>query len=150
AALAAVLFSIDTYISGRADYYKTLADCEVRKFETLEFQNIEKEISAANEELARLVAFYEKQPLIAPIFKKISEIVPEEIYLNSLSLNPNKDKKDRFQVSMTGHSETREALLEFKKNLESDLIFQGIYFPPSDWVKPSDINFSASFEISHD
>ncbi len=146
-AFSLVLFSVNIYLAGEVLGYKILIDCEQQKFATLEVQNIEKEIGAINQNLTTLGAFYKGQPRITILFQKISEIVPEEIYLNSLSLNPNKDKKDRFQVSLTGHSKTREALTGFKKSLESESGFQGIYFPPSSWVKSSDINFSASFEM---
>ncbi|MFH1423360.1 MAG: PilN domain-containing protein [Candidatus Nealsonbacteria bacterium] len=148
ATFSLVLFSVNIYLAGEVRGFKILVDCEQQKSATLEAQNIEKEISAVNQNLTTLAAFYEGQSRITELLQKISEIIPEGIYLNSLSLNPNKDKKDRFQISLTGHSGTREALLDFKKSLESKSSFQGVYFPPSSWVKPSDINFSASFEMT--
>lgn len=148
AALSLILFSVNIFLAGHVQGYKILVDYERQKSATAEAQNTEKEIGAVNQKLTKLDAFYGSQPRIATLFQKISEIIPEEIYLNSLSLNPNKDRKDRFQVSLTGHSATREALLNFKKSLESDSSFQGVYFPPSNWVKPLDINFSASFEMT--
>ncbi len=146
-ALSLVLFSVNIYIAGQVASYKIIINYEQQKSATTEVQNIEKEISAVNQNFAALGEFYKRQPRITELLQKISEIIPEAIYLNSLSLNPNKDKDDRFQVSLTGHSETREALLGFKKSLESESGFQGIFFPPSNWMKPSDINFSASFEM---
>lgn len=142
-----ILFSINIYLKGEVASFKILTDYEQQKSMTLEAKNIEKEISALNKNFAELDLFYKEQPQTAALFQKISEIITEEIYLNSLSLNPNKDKKNSFQISLTGHSDTREALLDFKKNLESEQTFQSIYFPSSSWVKPLDINFSASFEI---
>ncbi|MFH1780649.1 MAG: PilN domain-containing protein [Candidatus Nealsonbacteria bacterium] len=147
-ALSLVLFAIKIDLAGKVAGYQTLLDCEWQKSVTSEVQNIEKEINAVNQNLKELDVFYKEQSPVTPLFQKISELIPEEIYLNSMSLSPNQEKKDHFQVSLTGHSQTREALLELKKSLESQPVFQGIYFPPSNWVKPSDINFSASFEMS--
>ncbi len=147
-ALSLVLFSVNIYLAGEVQGYKTIVDYEQQKSATMEAQNVEKQINAVNQKLTTLDAFYDRQPHITELLQKISEIIPEEIYLNSLSLNPDQDKKDRFSVSLTGHSKTREALLEFKKSLESESIFQGIYFPPSNWTKPSDINWSCSFEMT--
>jgi len=146
--LSLVLFSINIYLAGEVAGYNILVDYERQKSVTLEAQNIEKEVAAVNQNLTELGEFYEEQPRITTLFRKISEIIPDQIYLNSLSLGPNKEKSDRFQVSLTGHSDTREALLDFKKSLESESGFQGVYFPPSNWTKPSDINFSASFEVN--
>ncbi|KKT17465.1 MAG: hypothetical protein A2654_01380 [Candidatus Nealsonbacteria bacterium RIFCSPHIGHO2_01_FULL_43_31] len=143
-----VLFSLNIYLAGEVAGLKILVDYEQQKSLTLEAKNVEKEISAINQNLAELDAFYQRQPRVAALFQRISEIVPEEIYLNSLSLDFSKGKNDRFQVSLTGRSVTREALLNFKKILESESGFQGIYFPSSSWVKPSDINFSVSFELA--
>lgn len=144
--LSLVLFSINVYLAGETASYKILIDYEQQKSTTLEAQNTEKEIGEINKQLAALHAFYQGQPKINELLKKISELIPEEAYLNSLSLDPIEG--DGFRVSLTGHSETREALLELKKSLESDQVFKGIYFPPSNWVKPSDVNFSASFEMT--
>ncbi|MFH1575358.1 MAG: PilN domain-containing protein [Candidatus Nealsonbacteria bacterium] len=146
-ALSLILFSVNIYLSGRVFSHNILVDLEQQRSATMGAQNIEKEIRAINQNLEALDEFYEEQQNITILFQKISEIIPEGTYLNSLSLSPDKDKKDRFKVSLTGHSETREELLDFKKSLESESGFQGIYFPPSNWVKSSDINFSASFEI---
>ena len=142
-----VLFAVNIYLAGQVQGFKILVGYEQQKSVTPEAQKIGKEIIAVNQNLTELNALYKGQPRITELFQKISEIIPEEIYLNSLSLDPNENKRDRFQVSLTGHSETREALLNFKKSLESKSDFQGVYFPPSNWVKPLDINFSASFEM---
>lgn len=145
-AFSLVLFSINVYLAGETSSYKILIDYEQQKSSTLEAQNTEKEIGEINKRLESLNAFYLGQPKITELLRKISELIPEEIYLNSLSLDPVEG--DGFRVSLTGYSKTRETLLEFKKNLESDQVFKGIYFPPSNWVKPSDVNFSASFEMT--
>ena len=144
--LSLVLFSVNVYLAGETASYKILVDYEQQKSATSEAQNTEEEISKINEKLAALSTFYQGQPGITELFQKISEIIPEAVYLNSLSLDPIKG--DGFRVSLTGYSGTREVLLSFKKSLESDPIFKGIYFPPSNWVKPIDINFSTSFEMT--
>lgn len=146
-ALSSILFSIKIYISGQAEGCRTLVNFEQQKSATPEAQNIKEEINLTNQNLSELAAFYKRQPRLTELLKEISDLIPEGIYLSSLSLNPNQAEKGKFQVSLTGHSDDRDLLLGFKKSLESELSFQGIYFPPSNWVKPEDINFSASFEI---
>lgn len=146
-AFSLVMLSVKIYLNGEVEGYKILVDYEQQKSATTEAQNIEKEINSINRKLAGLSSFYQQQPRITELLEEISNIIPQGIYLTSLSLDPNQDKQGRFKVSLTGHSENRDVLLDFKNSLESESGFQGIYFPPSNWVKAEDINFSASFEI---
>jgi len=146
--LSLVLFSVNTYLAGEVAGFQILVDYEQQKSLTMETQDIKKEIGVVNQKFAELNTFYKGQPRTTALFRKISEIIPEGIYLNSLSLNPSKDGNNRFQVSLIGHSDTRETLLGLKKSLDEGSDFQGVYFPPSNWVKPVDINFSASFEMT--
>lgn len=146
--LSLILFSVKTYVFGEVESQKILIDQEQQKSQTLAAQNLEQEIILVNQELLKINSFYKEQPNFTELFKKISSYVPQEIYLNSMSLERRKGDSGGFQLSLTGNSQTRESLLEFKSNLESDSKIQGVYFPPSSWVKPEDINFSASFEIA--
>ena len=146
-ALSLILFSIKIYLSGKAEGYSILVNFEQQKSNTLETQNIEKEINLTNQNLSELTTFYKQQPRLTELLKEISNLIPEGTYLTSLSLDPNQGEQGRFQVSLTGHSDDRDLLLGFKKSLESEPGFQGVYFPPSNWVKPEDINWSCSFEI---
>ena len=121
---------------------------EQQKSKTLEAQDIEREINLINQNLSNLSSFYDRQPNLTELLGKISHIISDDMYLNSMSLKPNGEDGDKFQVLLTGYSPTREILLDFKKKLEVEPDFQGIYFPPSNWVKPIDINFSTTFEVS--
>lgn len=148
ATFSLILFSVRIYISGQAESQRILLNLEQQKSKTLEVQDIEREIKLINQNLSNLSSFYDRQPNLTELLGKISYIVSVDMYLNSMSLKPNGGDGDKFQVSLTGYSPTREILLDFKKKLEVEPDFQGIYFPPSNWVKPVDINFSATFEIT--
>ena len=146
--LSLILFSVRIYVSGQAESQRILLSLEQQKSKTLEAQNIEREINLINQNLSNLSSFYDRQPNLTELLGKISHIISADMYLNSMSLKPNGGDGDRFQVLLTGYSPTREILLDFKKKLEVEPSFQGIYFPPSNWVKPVDINFSAIFEVT--
>lgn len=145
--LSLVLFAVKTYIAGQVMCQSILVHLEEQKSQTMEAQNLEAEISLINHNLSKLVSFYKYQPETTELLEEITSVLPEEMYLSSLSLKPSQNGENKFQVSLTGYSPTREILLDFKNRLEEEEIFQGIYFPPSNWVKPLEINFSATFEM---
>lgn len=137
---ALILFSIKISISGQAEAQKILLLQEEKKFEESQIQNLEEKITISNQALLKLNSFYQSRTNSTEILEKISGTLPTSVYLTTLNFNPA-------QISLSGFSPTREILLEFKKNLEKEELFEEIYFPPSNWVKPTDINFSVNFKI---
>jgi len=135
-----ILFSIKISISGQAEAQKILLLQEEKKFKESQIQNLEEKITISNQALLKLNSFYQSQTNLTEILEKISETLPTNVYLTTLNFNPA-------QISLSGFSPTREILLEFKKNLEQEELFEEIYFPPSNWVKPTDIDFSVNFKI---
>ncbi len=145
--LSLILFSLRIYINGQVESQKILINLEQKKSQTLEVQNLEKEIDLINQNLSKLNSFYENQPQLTELLEKISTIIPEEIYLTSLYLNPISEEKNKFQISLTGYCPAREILLDFKRRIEAESNFQEVYFPPSNWLEREDIDFSTTFEV---
>lgn len=139
--LTLILFSVKTYISGQADYQQTLVDLEQKQLEVPEIQNLREKVRLANQNLLKLDSFYEQQIHLTEVFEKISQILPQKMYLTGFSY-----QKTNSQLSLSGFAPRRETLLEFKKNLEKE--FPNPYFPPQNWIKPTDIDFQVSFKIS--
>lgn len=107
--------------------------------------DLEKNIGLFNSDLNKINEFYKNKIYFSEIFSKISDILPESIYFTNLTANKN---DEGVKISISGFSPSRETLLELKKNLDKEKdYFKNIYFPQSDWVKPSDINFFISFGL---
>lgn len=138
--LALILFSVKISISGQLEVQKILLLQEEKKFEESQIQSLEEKITTSNQSLSKLNSFYQSQTNLTEILEKISETLPPETYLTDLNLS-------LAQISLSGFSPTREILLEFKKNLEEEQTFGEIYFPPSNWIKPTDIDFLVNFKI---
>ena len=148
--LILILFSIKISISGQIEAQKILLLQEEKKFKESQIQNLEEKIITSNQSLSKLNSFYQNQTNLTEILEKISETLPPTTYLTALSFNPlttAKEEKYIAQISLSGFSPTREILLEFKENLEKEEIFGEIYFPPSNWVEPTDIDFSLNLQI---
>ncbi len=135
-----ILFSIKIFISGEIEIQRILLSAEEKRFKESQIQNLEEKINASNQTLSKLNLFYQNQLNLTETLEKISGTLPPGTYLTTLNLN-------LAQISLSGFSPTREILLEFKENLDKEGTFGEIYFPPSNWVKPIDIDFSVNFKI---
>ncbi len=144
--LSLVLFLTKTYLSQKAMAQKILVERKEEKLNMLALQQFEEKIKQGNLILAELKAFYQQQPYFIETIKEISQTLPQGVYLTSLSLKSQLPKEQKIECRLLGFSPIRESLKKFKGNLEK-ANFKNVFFPPITWVKPTDINFSATFQI---
>jgi len=135
-----ILLSIKIYISSELGTQRIIYDIEEKKFNTSEVQEFQQRIIKANQNLAELDSFYHGQIDLTDILEKISALLPPGVSLKNLTW-----QKETSQVSLSGFAPLRENLFELRNNLEKD--FEEVYFPPSNWLKPKDIDFRATFKI---
>ena len=147
--LILTLLSVKFYIQGQVEYGKIMIEEMKRRLDQPEYQNIQEKIDEINFTLTQLVDFYRKETCFVGILEKISTTVPKEVYLTSLSTGFYSVGEDcGLKFSLSGFTPTREILFNFKKDLERESRFKEVYFPPINWVKPADIDFSVTFKVS--
>jgi len=146
--LALILFSIKTYISGQVEAQKILLS--QKELDAPHIQQLEKNIKDNNLIFAQLHSFYQERISVTGALEKISQVLPEKLYLSTLNFTVLTSQQSKYsaQISLSGFAPTRELLLEFKERLEGQEHFKEVYFPASNWLKPTDINFSVSFKIA--
>jgi len=149
--LVLALLFLNTYFKIKVKSENILLNSAKKEFNSSEIAKFKDEIKEANLNLKKLSSFYRKKIYYSDILKNVSESIPESIYLNSLSISLSFVKKGGkiIDISLSGFSPTREKLLNFRKNLENNSYFYKVYFPPSDWIKAEDINFSATFRLNN-
>lgn len=140
-------FLIKIFLFQKTELQKIETSLEEKKFVISQIQEFEKEISSINRDLSKLNSFYQNQIFWTLYLEKISQLLPSDLYLTNLSINSLAKEKNQLQVGLAGFSPNREKLLEFKQKLEATPDFKKIYFPPLNWVKPNDIDFSLTFQI---
>ena len=122
-----------------------------KEFKASDTQKLESEIGAVNQRLLDIESFYQNQFRATELIEKIAKILPPGVYLTQFSLSSkygDKEKKQEIQLSLSGFSPTREILYNFKKNIEKEKDFQNIYFPSSNWIKPTDVDFSLIINLN--
>lgn len=150
--LALLLFALRAYlwdqIQGQEFLVGSLKEQSLTRSEEL------KNIQNLNITLLAISGLYEKRLSPTTVLKGISSHLKEGMYVSSLSIASLQeiDVQGEKQVkpgkiTVTGFATQRETLFEFRENLQKDPLFQNAYFPPSNWVKPTDIIFSFSAEL---
>ena len=142
--LLLILFSVQIYSQGQLSSQNSILTEAAKKLNTSEVKDFQQKINSANALFLQLDAFY-KKPKLTGIIKEISQTIPSGISLTNISFLSG----DTTQVSLNGSAETREQLLNFKERLESQSNFKDINFPASNWITPSNINFSATLKLAH-
>ncbi len=140
--LILILFSIKTSLITELGIQKIYFEQKERELKSPQIGQLEEKITDLNLTLSKLNSFYQSQLNLTEILEKISQTLPEKTYLTTLNFN-----LPTSQFTLSGFSPSREILLDFKENLEKTEGFQEIYFPPANWVEPTDINFSVNFKV---
>ncbi len=145
--LLLILFSIKIFVTGEVEVQKILFAEREKEFKNTQMQNLQNNLTAFNKKLSQLDSFYQNQSNFSEILEEISKTLPPGVYLNNSSIISQGGKNEGSKCSISGFSPSRQILLVLKDNLEKEKNFQEVYFPPSDWVKPADINFTISFKV---
>ncbi len=140
---ALILFSIKTSILGMLEVQKIYLEEKEKELKSAEIQELEEKIKELNQSLLKLDSFYQEEIGLAGILEKFSKTLPKNTYLTNINFNSVSS-----QFSLSGFCPNRETLLQFKKNLEKEEKLKEVYFPPTNWVSPTDINFSITFKIN--
>jgi len=154
-----ISFCLKLYISPLARSFQAEIKNKKEVIASPQFQNFKQTIIEANLNLSKIEKFYENQIFLAPILEKLSNLTPKTIYLTNFSFKKiRKEKKQNkketkkkieifAEIHVSGSAKNREDLFFFKKALEAEQAFEDVYFSPSSWVKPRDIEFSLSFKF---
>ena len=137
-----VLVPIKIDLDGKLLFQETILIQKEKQFKASEIENLEKEVASLNKVLLELNSVYKDKLYFTSVLKTISEQIPEGLYLTNLSY-----KRDTASIDISGFSPDRNTLTKFKENLEREPNFAEVFFPPSNWVEPLNINFLASFKI---
>lgn len=151
-ALALILFTIKIHIGGAVERQQIFV--ELKNKELSQVKPIEEKLNLVNKKVEGLDSFYQNQFDLTDFLGRISELLPQAVYLNSFSYQkdyspPTALKGEKYigKINLSGFAPTVEKLLEFKNNLEKQNGFKEIYFPTAIWLQSRDINFDTSLKI---
>lgn len=148
--LTLILFALKFYVLSEIDLQKINLDLAQKKYEADDTNSLKQTISQYNELLIKIDNFYKKNILVSDILVDLLKIDrPKGLYFQDISIDrPQRNEASlvAMKISINGFANTREDLSIFKENLEKNSQFKNVSFPPQNWVREKDINFSATLE----
>jgi Tfp pilus assembly protein PilN len=145
--LILVLVSVNFSAASQLRSQSVLLENKRKESQKAEFQEIKREINLANQNLSKIGAFYKNRVMMTGFLEKIASLLPEGIYLKSISLSPVGTDHRLFSVSIFGHASSRERAIELNKRLK-DASFNYISFPSGTWTEKEDFDFTATFQAT--
>ncbi len=142
--LILVLMSIRFYILGEIASRSIILNQSEKIYQTPDFILYKTAVQNYNKDFEQILNFYKNQTFFSSALEVVSEIPrPRGLYFTGLSVKRNKDK---LSASVSGFAKSREDLLNFKSSIEKAKQISNVYFLPQSWIKPTNINFSLTFD----
>ncbi|OGE81344.1 MAG: hypothetical protein A2826_02195 [Candidatus Doudnabacteria bacterium RIFCSPHIGHO2_01_FULL_43_23] len=110
-----------------------------------ENQALKKELTEFNTHLSNLIQFEESHAYWSEVLIELARITPSGIAIDALTATRD-DKK----MTIIGFAQTRDSVLQFRKNLLDSDFFEDVNFPLSNLIKPTDVAFRYTFFVDQD
>jgi hypothetical protein len=133
------------------------------QYQSQDAADLKKIIKRYNDIMPQALTFYQEQVYFGDILASISEISnPQGLRFDNISLSrklivkTKKNAKDpriyenEINVIISGKSDSRDDLLLFKKNIESQSQIKNVSFSQESWVSPKNINFNLTLDFLPD
>lgn len=150
--LSLALLAIRVYLAGEIEVQQILVESQQGQND---WKARADQVRDLNRDIAAAASFYENKMLLSDVILRISDVLPESVYITSLSYTPVSSSKagkvggksSEVKIALRGFAPRTEDLLQIRTSLEQDPLFGNFHFPPSNWIRATDINFSFDFEL---
>lgn len=146
-----LLQGLNHYLVLKGEEQKTLVEERQRELDRTDLEQLKSQTTAINQQLSDIQQFQKREVRFSPILTKFSRLGPEDLYFKKLALKreepAEKSEEALGTLTFSGFASTRQNLFFFKKDLESQEEFSEVWFSPASWLKPTDIDFSASLQF---
>ncbi|MBI2098654.1 MAG: hypothetical protein HYT49_03355 [Candidatus Wildermuthbacteria bacterium] len=148
--LSLALLSIRVYVSGEIQAQQILVEAQREEGGELRLERMRE----LNSDIAGASSFYANRVLLSDVIERISAAFPSNVYLTSFAYTPVSQRGGKgapapakAKIALAGFAPQTEDLLALRANLGQITLFKNFYFPPSNWIRAADINFSFEFEL---
>jgi len=140
-----ILLSIKFYVLAKVDYQSEAIEQIDGKNQSVDTLNSIGIIKNYNATLKQLDSFYTNEVYFSNVLETVISIPrPTGVQLVDFSLN--REKSGAIKVIVSGTSDTRDNLIEFKKNIEAEASIINPSFSPESWTSPKKVNFSLTYQ----
>ena len=149
-ALLALLLTLKIYLRAEVNYQASILEAKKGKSKTTKIKSIQNEFKTYNKKLTKVDRFYQEQEHPSEFLAEMNSVLPFSVRLSSLSYKKSLEENYKAQVSLSGYCPNRDVLFKLKEKMDEKKSWEGIKFPPSNWVEPTDINFNVRFKIKNE
>ena len=153
-----IVLALKIYILSQAKYSQDILENKEETLRSSQFLNFKQTIEETSQNLSKIKNFYDREIVLTSILEKLSILTPPTIYFTNLSFRKifqevedketgKKELEILAEIHLTGYAKIREDLFFFKEDLKAEDKFKDVFFSPSSWMKPGDIDFSLSFKF---
>lgn len=148
--LSILLLTLTIHLRGRVSYQDSILKAKKGESKTNQIEDIQNKFSVYNKKVTKINQFYEDRDYPSGFLSEVDSVLPSSIRLTSLSYEKVTGKKYKAEVYFSGYCPNRDILFNLKEKMDQKNSWEEVKFPPSNWVEPSDINFSVSFQIKNE
>jgi hypothetical protein len=143
-----IISLIPSFTVSRTEESKIIEQVEKMKKDRIAkgVSKIDKELTQIQSIVSRVLVKKDYIPFSEAV-EKIGKYKTNGLFIKSFELSYEDSSATTTKAYIQGSSLTREALIQFKKNIESDSGFKNIELPISDLAKNKNITFSMRFNI---
>ncbi len=139
-----VLLAIEFYALGELTLQNFLLQKSGEESRSSEFIYFKEAMEGYNQKLISMNSFYKNQEFMSDALDTLLSVErPDGLYFKRLSFQP----EDHLKVIITGFSKTRDGLINFKSNIESEKSIKNVNFSSESWISPKDVNFNLTLDI---
>lgn len=142
-----ILFSLKLYVLGEVGSQRAFSDSIEKIYQTPEFATSKATVERYNDLIKKVNVFYRQQGNTGDIMGVVLGVDrPQGVWLTSIAVD--QDDAGQPLVTLYGVSDTRDNLVIFKNNLQSNHQITHLVFPANNWIKPKDVSFSLTFGVA--
>jgi len=146
--LGLVFGLVKSYIYRQVETEKSYLKQVQERHESSDIPQFKKIVEDYNEKFTELDKFYNNQVYFIDVLEKVLEFKSSVMYFDNISIRKKEtDAGNRVTVIISGFSEEREKLTQFKEKLQQDKRFKEIQFSPLSWARPTDVDFHVTFKV---
>lgn len=134
------LLTVQILLRSDLDAQKIIFEIDLSAFEDSGYGELKDKVDSLGQDIEKINTFYNEQISLTDVKESIADLLPRGVYLTRFSWK----KQDR-KVELAGFSPQRDYLFDLQRRLNENSDFENIDFPQSNWIKPNNIDFSASF-----
>lgn len=140
-----ILLFIKFSVLSEVDYSKYVFQDAEKKYNSANISELKNIIEKHNQTMDRALVFYQNQFYASNALETILEIaIPDGVRFFNIYLD-NQKYDDKIEVRISGNSNTRDNLILFRKNIESQKSIKNISFSQESWLNPTNNNFNLTF-----